>query len=50
MKLSAGLAIVIASTFFLTSCDTTTQEPDISSIQPTKQEQNQEKIQQSLKF
>ena len=50
MKLSAGFAIVIAITCFLTSCNTTTQEPDISSVQPTRQEQNQEKIQQSLQY
>lgn len=48
MKLSAGIAVIIAMTCFLTSCNTTTQEPDISSVQPTPQEQQQAKIQQAL--
>lgn len=48
MKLSAGIAVLIAATSFLTGCKTTTDGPDISSVQPTQQMQNQEKIQQAL--
>lgn len=48
MKKIAALALIPAFCAILTACDTTTTPPDISSLQPTPQEQNQEYIQKSL--
>jgi outer membrane PBP1 activator LpoA protein len=48
MRVLAAAALIISLGGFLSGCDTTTTPPDISSLQPTPQEQNQEYIQKSL--
>ena len=48
MRLLTVIAIMSSFMCFLTACDTTTQHPDISNLQPTPQQQHQEKIQNAL--
>jgi len=43
-----AMTVIVSLSGFLSSCDTTTAPPDISSLQLTPQEQNQEYIQKSL--
>jgi hypothetical protein len=48
MKLHAGIAILLSSICFLAGCETTTQPPDIQSIQPTQQDQERAKMSNSI--
>ena len=48
MRLLSRVILTIGILFVLTGCQTTTPEPDINSLQPAQNEQNQEALQQAL--
>lgn len=50
MRLAKRIAILCCLMSVLAGCETTTIPPDASVMQPTQQEENQQKIQQSMQW
>jgi len=48
MNFKTGIVIMFTAICLLSGCETTTRPPDINSLQPTPQEQNQAKLQAAM--
>lgn len=48
MKLKAGFILMMLAIGLLTGCNTARTTPDSTSLQPTQQDMNQQKLQQSM--